>query len=426
MERIAEALPEACAVPRFEDGSINMQELIRGLAEQVANGIMDAEADQVCEASGNSRNGYRERKLKTCVGELTLRVPKLRSGSFFPEDVIERYQRVDRALAAAVAEMYATGTSTRKVQRVAEKMGVSRLGRDQVSAICASLDADVDELVGRRLDGGDVPYLWLDATYVKCRREGRVASTAAVTAIGCDEGGWRHVLGVSVVDTESYDSWLAFLRSVRARGVSGVRLVVSDAHPGLVRAAAEVFQGAAWQRCVVHLMRDCMREAGSRSARRRVGRVLSPVFRAKDAASVAAMYHVACEMLEGFCPAAARVLEEAEPDALAYLDFPPSHWKRLRTNNVQERANREIKRRSRVVQVFPSVASLVRLAGAVMCEQDEAWSQSRYFSEARMRELCAEGAPRPPAAPAAPAELEEFARRAIEASMELADRLEAA
>lgn len=413
-------------MPRFEDGSINMQELIRGLAEQVANGIMDAEADQACEASGNSRNGYRERKLKTCVGELTLRVPKLRSGSFFPEDVIERHRRVDRALAAAVAEMYAAGTSTRKVQRVAERMGVSRLGRDQVSAICASLDADVDELVRRRLDGGDVPYLWLDATYVKCRREGRVASTAVVTAIGCDEGGWRHVLGVSVVDTESYDSWLAFLRSVRERGVSGVRLVVSDAHPGLVRAAAEVFQGAAWQRCVVHLMRDCMREAGSRSARRRAGRVLSPVFRAKDAASVAAMYHVACEMLEGFCPAAARVLEEAEPDALAYLDFPPSHWKRLRTNNVQERANREIKRRSRVVQVFPSVASLVRLAGAVMCEQDEAWSRSRYFSEARMRELYAEGAPRPPAAPAAPAELEEFARRAIEASMELADRLEAA
>ena len=412
-------------MPRFEDGAINLQELIRRLAEDVANGIMDAEADQMCEATGNSRNGYRTRALKTCVGELSLRVPKLRSGSFFPEDVITRYQRVDRALAAAVAEMYATGTSTRKVQRVAERMGVSRLSKDQVSAIARDLDADVAELVGRDLSGSRVPYVWLDATYVKCRREGRVASTAVVTAIGCDEGGWRRVLGVSVVDTESYDSWLAFLRTVKSRGVEGVRLVVSDAHPGLVRALGEVFQGAAWQRCVVHLMRDCMREAGSRALRARVGRILSPVFRGKDAPAVAAMYHVAVEMLESCCPRAARLLEEAEPDALAYLDFPASHWKRLRTNNLQERTNREIKRRSRVVQVFPSVASLERLAGAVMCEQDDLWADSRYFSEARMRELYEAKAPAASDARGG-AELLEFARRAIESSLELADRVEAA
>ena len=425
MENIAEIPARACAMPRFEDGAINLQELIRRLAEDVANGIMDAEADQMCEATGNSRNGYRPRTLKTCVGELSLRVPKLRSGSFFPEDVITRYQRVDRALAAAVAEMYATGTSTRKVQRVAERMGVSRLSKDQVSAIARDLDADVAELVGRDLSGLRVPYVWLDATYVKCRREGRVASTAVVTAIGCDEGGWRRVLGVSVVDTESYDSWLAFLRAVKSRGVGGVRLVVSDAHPGLVRALGEVFQGAAWQRCVVHLMRDCMREAGSRPLRARVGRILSPVFRGKDAGAVAAMYHVAVEMLEGCCPKAARVLEEAEPDALAYLDFPQSHWKRLRTNNLQERTNREIKRRSRAVQVFPSVASLERLAGAVMCEQDDLWADSRYFSEARMRELHEAKAPAASDARGG-AELLEFARRAIESSLELADRVEAA
>ena len=412
-------------MPRFEDGAINLQELIRRLAEDVANGIMDAEADQMCEATGNSRNGYRTRALKTCVGELSLRVPKLRSGSFFPEDVITRYQRVDRALAAAVAEMYATGTSTRKVQRVAERMGVSRLSKDQVSAIARDLDADVAELVGRDLSGSRVPYVWLDATYVKCRREGRVASTAVVTAIGCDEGGWRRVLGVSVVDTESYDSWLAFLRTVKSRGVGGVRLVVSDAHPGLVRALGEVFQGAAWQRCVVHLMRDCMREAGSRALRARVGRILSPVFRGRDAPAVAAMYHVAVEMLESCCPKAARLLEEAEPDALAYLDFPASHWKRLRTNNLQERTNREIKRRARVVQVFPSVASLERLAGAVMCEQDDLWADSRYFSEARMRELCEAKAPAA-SDERGGAGLLEFARRAIESSLELADRVEAA
>lgn len=171
------------------------------------------------------------------------------------QDVLERYQRVDCALVAAVAEMYATGTSTRKVQRVAEKMGVGRLSKDQVSAIASSLDADIEDPCGRPLDGSPVPYVWLDATYVKCRREVRVGSTAVVTAIGCDAGGWRRVLGVDVVDTESYDSWLAFLRAIRSRGAAGVRLVVSDAHPGLVRALGEVFQGAAWagscRRCSV-------------------------------------------------------------------------------------------------------------------------------------------------------------------------------
>ena len=426
MEILSDPKPDMLAMLRFDDGAIDMQELLRRLAEQVVNAVMDAEADQLCGGGANSRNGYRERGLATCVGTLTLRIPKLRTGSFFPDDVIERYQRADRALVAAVAEMYATGTSTRKVRRVAEKMGVSRLSKDQVSAIASNLDADIEELCARPLDGSPVPYVWLDATYVKCRRGGRVASTAVVTAIGCDAGGWRRVLGVGVVDTESYDSWLAFLRKIRDRGVSGVELVVSDAHAGLVAAAAEVFQGAAWQRCAVHLMRDCMREAGSWQLRRRVGRIVSQVFRGRDAATVTAMYHVACDMLEGCCPRAAAILEEAEPDALAYLDFPPSHWKRLRTNNVQERTNREIKRRSRVVQAFPSTASLVRLAGAVMCEQDEAWQESRYFSEAKMRELYDEGRTRGLDGTVDWSRLEAEARKMIESGLELADRIEAA
>lgn len=423
MEILSDPKPDMLAMPRFDDGAIDMQELLRRLAEQVVNAVMDAEADQLCGGGANSRNGYRERGLATCVGTLTLRIPKLRTGSFFPDDVIERYQRADRALVAAVAEMYATGTSTRKVRRVAEKMGVSRLSKDQVSAIASNLDADIEELCARPLDGSPVPYVWLDATYVKCRRGGRVASTAVVTAIGCDAGGWRRVLGVGVVDTESYDSWLAFLRKIRDRGVSGVELVVSDAHAGLVAAAAEVFQGAAWQRCAVHLMRDCMREAGSWQLRRRVGRIVSQVFRGRDAATVTAMYHVACDMLEGCCPRAAAILEEAEPDALAYLDFPPSHWKRLRTNNVQERTNREIKRRSRVVQAFPSTASLVRLAGAVMCEQDEAWQESRYFSEAKMRELYDEGRTRGLDGTVDWSRLEAEARKMIESGLELADSI---
>ena len=426
MESLAESMPEPASMPRFGDGSINLRELIRSLAEDVVNAIMDAEADQLCAGGANSRNGYRERNLVTCVGDITLRIPKLRTGSFFPEDVVERYQRVDRAVVAAAAEMYATGTSTRKVQRVAEKLGISRLSKDQVSAIAQNLDADVAELLGRDLGGLRTPYLWLDATYAKCRRGGRVCSTAVVTAIGCDEEGWRRVLGVAVVDTESYDSWLGFLRSIRDRGARGVRLVTSDAHKGLVKAIEEVFQGASWQRCAVHLMRDCMREAGSRQLKRRVGRIMSPVFRAKDAATATAMYHVACDMLREYCPRAADVAEEAEPDALAYLAFPPSHWKRLRTNNVQERANREIKRRSRVVQVFPSEKSLERLVGAVMCELDEQWSGSRYFARDKIQELYDESRADAPAQAGQAADLLESARKMIIASLELAERVEAA
>lgn len=426
MESIAEMAAIAGTMPRFADGTINMQELLRQLAETLINEIMSAEADELCAASGNSRNGYRERKLLTCVGTLTLRIPKLRAGSFFPEDVIERYQRVDRALVAAVAEMYATGTSTRKVQRIAEKLGVDRLSKDQVSAIAHSLDEDVEELLGRSLGDVRMPYIWLDATYVKCRRDGHVASTAIVTAIGCDSDGWRHVLGISVVDTESYDSWLTFLQGLRERGVDGAMLVVSDAHEGLKRAIQEVFQGAAWQRCTVHLMRDCIRAAGSRTLARRVARIVAPVFRAKDADAVRAMYHVAADMLEECCPKAAAIWEDAEADALAYLDFPASHWKRLRTNNIQERTNREIKRRSRVVQVFPSTKSLERLVGAVMCEQDDIWADSRYFSERKMSELYEEhAAPKQPDAQERE-RLDAMARKAIEASLELADRMEAA
>lgn len=426
MEILADAMPEKAAIPRSTDGMVDIQSLLRLLAEQVVNAIMDEEADQLCGDGANSRNGYRDRSLETCVGTLNLRIPKLRTGSFFPEDVLERYQRVDRALVAAVAEMYATGTSTRKVQRIAEKMGIERLGRDRVSAIAASLDAEIADLADGPLGARAIPYIWLDATYVKCRREGRVASTAVVTAIGCDESGWRRVLGISVVDTESYESWLGFLRKLRDRGATGTELVVSDAHKGLVRAIGEVFQGAAWQHCAVHLMRDCMREAGSWQLRRRVGRIVSPVFRARDAATAVAMYHVACEMLEECCPRAARVMEEAEADALAYLDFPPSHWKRLRTNNVQERANREIKRRSRVVQVFPSEGSLLRVVGAVMCDQAETWSTSRHFSERKMAEMHDAAFRMGAAGEHDWAELEKTARKMIESSLELADSVEAA
>ena len=408
-------------MPKFADGTINLREL----AESMIDAVMDAEAEEMCSASGSSRNGYRPRMLNTCVGTLNLRIPRFRKGSFFPDDILERCQRTDRALMAAVAEMHETGTSTRKVQRIAERMGTGRLSKDQASSMARSLDADAGELLARPLGDLAMPYLWPGATYVKCRRDGHVSSTAIVTAIGCDADGWRHILGLAVVDTEPCSSWKGFLEKIRARGAEGVQLVTSDAHEGLKRAISEVFLGAAWQRCAVRLMRSCIGAAGSRSLKKRVARIMKPVFRAKDAEQVRVLYHLAAEMLEECCPKAAEIWEDAEPDALACLDFPASHWKRLRTNN-QERTSREIRRRTKVVQAFPSERSLLRLVGAVLAEQDDIWAGKRYFSEDRIAELSKERKPSLPPTPERLEELRETARKAIDASLELADGMETA
>lgn len=362
MDTIHEMTADAALMPRFDDGMVNMTELIRVMAESLVNEIMDAQADEACEA-GNRRNGYRERKLTTSVGTINLRIPKLRAGSYFPEDLIERYSRADRAVIAAVSEMVTNGVSTRKVKRVAQSIGIDRMSASQVSRMCSSLDESVADLQERDLSDVSYPYVWLDATYIKCRDAGRVQSTALVT------------------DTESYDGWKSFLLSLRARGVDGVICVTSDAHEGLKRAIQEVFPGAAWQRCIVHLMRNAAGNAPTRQKRGAVLGILKAVFAERDPDLVRELYQLATEQIEGFCPKAAEVLEEAEADALAYLDFPYEHHVRLRTNNVQERANRELKRRSRVVQVFPSRKSLIRMMGAVFSEMDEDWAGRRWFSD---------------------------------------------
>ena len=265
-----DAAVAAMGMPRLGDGTVSLMGLGRALLGQVVNEVMRAMAE-AGEDAGTSRNGHRDRRLETAVGTPELGIPKLGAGTFFPQDLLERHSRTDKAMAAAISEMYAGGLSTRRVEAAARALGVDSPGRDQAGRICRALDAAVEDPDGRALGGlGDFPYMWLDATYARCRDEGRVASAAVVTAIGCDGRGMRYVLGFDVVDTESYDSWLGFLRALRDRGVGGVRLVVSDAHKGLVRAIGEVFQGAAWQRCVVHLIRDCCRAARSRDKRARI------------------------------------------------------------------------------------------------------------------------------------------------------------
>ncbi len=305
MQSLAEAPVTAtldgAAMPRSRDGTTDVQELLRRPAESIANEIMDAEADQMC-GEGNSRNGYRERKLSTCVGTPALGVPELRRGTFFPEDLLARCQRTDGAPVAAVAGTCSTGTSTRKVEGVARKTGVERLSKDQAGAMAHELDADVGGLPSRDLGDVGAPCPWPGAAYARCGREGRVASTAVVTAIGCDEHGRGHVLGVSVVDTEPCDPWPPFPRSVRARGAGGVRLVTSDAREGLRRAIQETFRGAAWRRCVVHPVRGCAREAEGQRPERRAYGMVAPVLRAKDADQVRVTCHLACEMLGGAAP----------------------------------------------------------------------------------------------------------------------------
>ena len=269
VKRLALAALEECT---------DLQAFGRRCLEILLNSLVSAKADEACGAPygerspgrTNSRNGYRERGLLTPAGDIRVRIPKLRTGTFFPEDLIERYCRADRALVAAVAEMYVLGISTRKVEEVAGALGVSSMSKSQVSRLCESLDSEVAAFRRQRFDGVRFAYLWLDATYVKCRVDGRSVSQAVVTAIGLDDTGHKRFLGVDCVDTESYDSWLGFLQGLRARGVHGVELVTSDAHTGLKRAISEVFQGAAWQRCVVHLIRSCAREAGRGAGKRRL------------------------------------------------------------------------------------------------------------------------------------------------------------
>lgn len=399
-------------IPRFEDGMVNIQELIRIMAESLVNEIMDAQAEDAC-ADGNQRNGYRERTLITSVGKISLRIPKLRRGSYFPEDLLVRYSRVDRAVIAAVSEMVTCGVSTRKVGRIAAQMGIDRMSSSQVSRICESLDAIVEDLQTRALSDVSFPYIWLDATYIKCRDGGHVSSCALVTAIGAGYDGYRRLLGIDAVDTESYAGWLSFLRSLRERGVDGATCVTSDAHEGLRRAIEEVFPGAAWQRCIVHLMRNAASCAPTRQKRSAVLAILHAVFDERDPALVRELYHLACEEIDTFCPKAAELLEEAEADALAYLDFPYAHHRRLRTNNVQERANRELKRRSRVVQVFPSKKSLIRMLGAVFSEMGESWASRRWFTEESIvQAMGSERAASP--APTYEGSPEEHARRIID------------
>jgi len=332
------------------------------------------------------RNGYRHRSWDTRVGTIDLHIPKLRRGSYFPS-WLEPRRRAEKALLAVVQEAYIRGVSTRKVDELVQALGMTGISKSEVSRLCAELDEMVEAFRNRSLTGR-YPYLWLDAKYVKVREGGRVLNMALVVAVGVTDTGEREVLGLDVGLTEDGPFWTEFLRSLVRRGLNGVLLVISDAHEGLREAIRRVLGGSSWQRCRVHFMRNLLSQV-PRSAQQMVAALVRTIFAQPDKAAAHAQFAEVVQRLRPRFPKAAELLCEAEEDVLAYMAFPREHWRQLHSTNPLERLMREIGRRSDVVGIFPDRASLIRLAGAILMEQQDEWiaAPRRYFSQESMSKL---------------------------------------
>jgi putative transposase len=340
------------------------------------------------------RNGYRERRWDTRVGTVDLQVPRVRDGSYFPA-LLEPRRRAERALVAVVQEAYVHGVSTRRVEDLVQALGIAGLSRSEVSRLCAALDAEVERFRTRALVG-PYPYLWLDATYLKVRQDGRVVSMAVVIAIGVNAEGRREVLGLDVGPSEEEAFWQQFLRRLVERGLAGVQLVTSDAHAGLKRALTTVLQGASWQRCRVHFVRNALALV-PKSAQQLVAATIRTVFVQPDAASAREQWRRVTDSFRERFPRLADLMDDAESDVLAYLAFPSAHWRQIWSNNPLERLNKEVKRRTDVVGIFPNDAAVIRLVGMILAEQHDEWQVSRcYFSI----ESLARVTPRRPETPA--------------------------
>jgi putative transposase len=361
-------------------------DLLREMVKTFADALMSAEADAVCGAPYgtrsdervNSRNGYRPREWDTRAGTVELAVPKLRQGSYFPEWLLQHRRRAEQALVSVVATSYLLGVSTRRVEKLVEQLGVASLSKSQVSEMAAHLDTQVEAFRNRPLDAGPYTFVWCDALTIKVREAGRTVNVHALVAVGVNVDGGREVLGLDVASTEDGAGWLAFLRSLTARGLCGVRLVVSDAHRGLVDAVGATLPGAAWQRCRTHYLRNLLTKV-PRSAQPWVATMVRTVFDQPDAASVRDQYGRVVEAIDGRFPDAATHLDEAREDLLAFSAFPHETWRQIWSNNPQERLNKEIRRRTDVVGIFPNRAAIIRLVGAVLAEQTDEWTEQRRY-----------------------------------------------
>jgi len=350
----------------------------------LSQALMELELDQQLGAEKyertaerrGQRNGHRERTWDTRVGTIELQVPRVRDGSYFPS-LLEPRRRAERALVAVVQEAYIQGVSTRRVDDLVQALGMRGISKSQVSRLCQELDGEVEQFKERRLEG-PYPYVWLDATFVKVRENGRVASQAIVVAIGVNACGTREVLGLDVGHSEDGAFWLQFLRRLVIRGLTGVKLVISDAHVGLKQAIAVVMQGSGWQRCRVHFMRNALALV-PKVAQQMVAATIRTVFAQPDAASAQEQWARVQESLKPRFPRLAHLLDEARDDVLAYTSFPQEHWRQIWSNNPLERLNREIKRRTDVVGIFPNTHATIRLVAAVLAEQHDEWQVSRKY-----------------------------------------------
>jgi len=361
-----------------------LQELIE--AELTAT--IGASPGERTDARTAQRNGHRPKLLTTPAGDVDLAIPKLRAGSFFPE-LLEPRRRIDKALWAVIMTAYITGTSTRKVDDLVKALGCdSGVSKSTVSRICKQIDADVHVLRTRRLNHQPFVYVWLDATYVHVRENRHVVSKAVVIATGLRADGHREVLGVDIGDSENETFWNEFLGDLRDRGLAGVKLVISDAHAGLVAAIRRQFQGATWQRCRVHAMRNMMR-AAPHQQRQVISALIRTIFAQPDHDTASAQLRLVVGQLEPLAPKVAALLEGMETDLLAYTGFPKAHWPKIWSNNPIERLNRELKRRTDVVSIFPDTASVIRLVGALLVEINDEMiaADRRYIAAASVAEI---------------------------------------
>ena len=360
--------------------------LLREMIGFAAQRLMELEAEGLCGAGHgerspervNQRNGYRDRDWQTRVGSVELRIPKLRKGSYFPA-FLEPRRTSEKALTAVIQEAYVQGISTRSVDELVKAMGMEGISKSQVSRLCAEIDERVQTFLSRPIEG-EWPYLWLDATYVKARRDSHIVSVAVIVAVGVNTDGRREVLGMTVGHSEAEPFWVEFLRSLARRGLRGVKLVTSDAHEGLKAAITKVL-GATWQRCRVHFMRNALAYAG-KSQRRLVSAWVGTAFAQDDAAAARKQWRQVADQARPRLPKLAALMDEAEADVLAYMNFPVQHRPKLHSTNPLERLNGEIKRRSDVVGIFPNEDAVVRLIGALLLEQNDEWAvqRARYMT----------------------------------------------